>query len=202
MKNYNNLLCEYWFPVPIWRSMLQEITDEEEQEAIRYCKKLQSQTPGRIMTNLGGWQSNDLYEKDLLNTPLYKYFNLIKNVLTKCINELDGSIELKITNFWININGKGDLNASHDHPNSVLSGVFYLTKDNSEIIFERPGDANNYFLSSVQSQSNSYLSFKLVSYTPINKMLLVFPGWVRHKVEPLNKDVERISIAFNTDRVL
>ena len=39
------------------------------------------------------------------------------------------SIHLKITQSWINFTKKGEYHHPHAHPNSLISGVFYVEAD-------------------------------------------------------------------------
>lgn len=189
---------EDWFPTPLWNTYLNEITDEDEINAINFCKQLQSTSEGRQYSNIGGWQSQDYYEKDLVNTPLNKYVKMLLPILSKCLEDLGSKRTIELQNFWININKKGDYNRRHIHQLSVLSGVFYLTKNNSDIVFERNVGIPTYFLENIDSDNNTVPSYRLVSFTPINRVLYVFPSWLYHSVDPSTEDTDRISIAFNT----
>jgi uncharacterized protein (TIGR02466 family) len=104
-----------------------------------------------------------------------------------------GSINLDSS--WINIFREGQLIGYHDHgyqPN-VISGVYYFRapKDCSKIIFK----SSNPFAVSFPHLSSKYTN--LISCEVEQDMIILFPSWLNHKVEPnKNKDL-RISIAFN-----
>jgi uncharacterized protein (TIGR02466 family) len=195
----STLSLEEWFPIPIWYTRLEEITDAEEAEAIAYCKNKQDNlSGGRKLSNVGGWQSEDLYLNEIESTPLSKYFMLIKPLLAQCLKDLDSSLQtLIIDNIWININGKEHYNIPHTHGESILSGVFYLSKNNSNINFIRNIDISTYFLENVRSKNNTPVSFRHLKYLPLNKTLYIFPGWLIHSVEENKQLNERISISFN-----
>ena len=131
---------EYWFPTPIWYGIYENIHETQYNNAIKYCKEVAVINPGRILSNAGGWQSNDFRFKDIINTPLQIFFDEIKPKVKEVLLELGIKNDYYIDNSWININGKGSKNHLHDHPGSSVSGVFYLTENNSEIIFERNRD--------------------------------------------------------------
>ena len=187
---------EQWFSIPIWKTNL-EIDDDTVNECIRFCLDLSMQSEGRVKTNRGGWQSNDLFYKDFINTPLIKYFQNIENKLAGCMKDLDSKASLSFTNSWININRNKNENYAHTHPNSTLSGVFYLTDNNSSIIFTRNEDISTYFLETINSNNNTISSYNYVTYKPCKNDLIIFPSWLRHKVLPADS-AARISVAFNT----
>ena len=49
---------------------------------------------------------------------------------------MSGLMDLQISDYWWNINSKGDYNHPHDHRDSILSGVYYIDipKENSSDI--------------------------------------------------------------------
>ena len=191
-----------WFPTPIWATRLEEITDAEEAEAIAFCKYIQSISPGREVSNKGGWQSNDMFFKDIESTPLCKYFTVINPLISQCLGDLGSNIPYQLDNIWLNINNKHHYNELHDHQYSVLSGVFYLTKNNSKIQFQRNRDMSTYFLEDIRSNNNTHCSYRKVEYLPGNKVLYLFPSWLSHRVLRNDLDTERISIAFNIGKAV
>jgi uncharacterized protein (TIGR02466 family) len=189
--------CEHWFPTPIWYGIYENIYETQYNNAIKYCKELATINPGRTFSNAGGWQSNDLYYKDIINTPLQIFFDEIKPKVKEVLLELGIKYDYYINNSWININGKGSKNHLHDHPGSSVSGVFYLTENNSEIIFERNRDINRYHMSNLHSNGDTFLSYNTLSYTPQQGQYIIFPSWLLHEVKTNNNDSDRISISFN-----
>ena len=195
--NNMSLAVEHWFPTPIWYTTIPDITDEEEAKAIKYCKKLRSKSPGRQLSNVGGWQSNDIPLNEIADTPLHKYFNSVYNTAGECLSQLGINKKYYIDNAWININGEGNYNSVHTHPNSFLSGVFYLTNNNSGLVFVRPAGIDTYSLEMHHSNFDTFLSYNKVTYKPESKVLYLFPSWLPHRVEENKTKGERISIAFN-----
>ena len=193
------LKCENWFPVPIWFSVLPTITDDDNQKAILFCKKKQEESQGRVISNVGGWQSEDLYFDDIKGTPLEKYMSYIEGLVSGCLIDLGMDGNFFIANTWININNTSNKNNLHTHPRAVLSGCFYLTDDNSNLVFQRPVGIDTYFLETYKSKNNTYLSHTNVSYSPSSRNVYLFPGWLPHSVEENTSNKERISVAFNVE---
>jgi hypothetical protein len=88
-----------------------------------YCLEYEKNNKGRVISNLGGFQSSDL---DINILVINKLISLILNnvsYVSKKYFKLEKS--LYISNIWFNINRYKDNNNKHIHPNSLFSGVFY-----------------------------------------------------------------------------
>ena len=191
------MICEQWFPTPIWRGKFNDISEQEYKDAINYCNFLSTKNTGRVISNIGGWQSNDLYLKDILGTPLQIFFEQIKPATGKALYDLGIVRDFKLDNYWININKTNDMNIIHNHPISSIAGCFYLTNNNSSIAFHRNRDVRSFHLDWLGSNGNTILSYHQIKYTPERGQYLIFPSWLEHSVEPSKSIENRISIAFN-----
>ena len=100
-----------------------------------------------------------------------------------------------ITQSWINYTKKTQKHHVHYHPNSLISGVFYLNDDDAKINFYRGDD--QFALSFVIDDFNVFNSGKYQYNTKENGLIL-FPSKTRHDVDIQKSDKVRISIAFNT----
>ena len=162
-----------------------------------YCYDLKKTTQGRVLSNYGGWQSQDLENEDLelkqltteilprVNT-LLKEFKLVNNAY--------------IENMWVNINQKHDFNKLHQHSNSILSGVFYVSAPNNcgKIFFKNPNPLVKHYINSKFILEHNHLTSGDWWFQPQDGMILIFPSWLEHFVLPNESDSDRISIAFNT----
>ena len=159
------------FKVPLFVSLLDlDITSIE-----KYCLDYQDRDEGRILSNVGGYQSNNV-EIPLLAKEISNRLNVF--------SEAYGiSNELEVGNMWININGFKDYNKLHSHHN---------------IVFDNPSqDAMEYTYHNTKFKG--YNSFNSITHWRQAKenSLLVFPGWLKHGVEPNLSNEKRISISFN-----
>lgn len=195
------MILEQWFATPTWYDVFSNISEKEYNDAINYCNDLSRISPGRVISNVGGWQSESLLYEDIKETPLRVFFEQLKPAVKEALTALGVLRELPINNIWININGTNNGNRSHDHPNSSISGVFYLTQNNSEIIFHRNRDIAEYHLEWLESNRKTNLSNTTVSYSPKRGQYLIFPSWLMHSVRPNISTEKRISIAFNVATV-
>jgi len=102
---------------------------------------------------------------------------------------------LSIEQSWINIFKNNQLIGTHEHgyqPN-MLSGCYYhkVPKNSGKIVFKSP----NPFVISFPNQSPDYCT--LYEVEPTEGMILLFPSWLLHKVEPNRSGDTRCSFAFN-----
>lgn len=185
---------ENWFSTPIWESEVKNINNQEIKD---YCLHLKDNTKGVNISNRGGWHSSEI----LLPMPqdLRSLFsNLEIFVNENCFKDI-GVPNLKFGNFWVNVNYPGSYNIAHDHQNSILSGVYYVSVpfDNMGDLVLHRGDNAEYFLKSnverISTRSNSLVAVK----KPIESVFYIFPSWVKHYVESNISQGDRISIAFN-----
>lgn len=161
--------------------------------------KNQINQDGRILSNVNGYQSNDL---DYLNN---SFLNLLKNTIEEKANIFSQQIleinkELSMGNMWLNVNGYKDYNHSHVHPGAIVSGAFYcnVPKENSGAIrFNVNKDVVVFVEEKNISKYNKYNSGCYDIY-PKTLDLLLFPAWLWHEVRPnMNKKEKRITISFN-----
>ena len=185
---------ENWFSTPIWESEIKNINNQEIKD---YCIYLKDNTKGVNISNRGGWHSSEILlpmPQDLRNL----FTNLEIFVNENCFKHI-GVPNLKFGNFWVNINTPNSYNLAHDHQNSILSGVYYVSVpyDNMGDLVLHRGDTAEYFLKSdvgrIGTRTNSLVAIK----KPIESVFYIFPSWVKHHVESNNSQGDRISIAFN-----
>ena len=190
---------ENWFAVPIW---YQDNTLTEKQFVLlkRVCYKIKRDNEdGILASNVGGWHSKRFNLNLLKDYDCAFFVDLINRTTESLLQELDCGFKFNEFNssFWINFNQKDNHNTPHTHPRSLLSYVFYIT-GGSEIVFHsQSGDMSFYLTNIIESNENTYSSFKIVSYEPRPNFLLAFPPFLKHFVKPSQSYDERISIAVN-----
>ena len=185
------------FSVPIQMNELELNTNS----LIEFCYEIKRKNEkGAERSNIGGWQSDNV-----INEPHIEFVKL-KNKIEEVINSYHNDIQFKktynqtIDKIWININQKGQSNVNHVHPFSCLAGVFYLTKENSPIVFCHPyADINTYYWYDELIEEWNEVNSAEWTIEPEPNMLIVFPSWLWHKVTIHKKDTDRISLSFNTN---
>jgi len=167
-----------------------------------YCLSLQSKDKGRVLSNQGGWQSDNLTD---IHKQLNPLFTEIQKHITKFNKTLDLNGKNKLGNLWVNINGYRDSNRVHNHPGSIISGVYYIQtpKNCGDITFINPVEDHLGYIDKSETIDTTK------NYNPYNSTewwlpslvgrLYLFPSWLKHYVTSnLNKKEKRISISFNT----
>jgi hypothetical protein len=101
---------------------------------------------------------------------------------------------------WVNLLATGGKQAMHNHANSFISGVVYLTPTHPEsrtVFMKSPGGHDFSFKNDHAGMTpNAYCADKWVSPQPEPGDLVLFPSWLMHAVPP-NPGPLRITMAFN-----
>ena len=189
---------EYLFSTPIWCTNL----DLNNKKIEKSCKQIKKQNKGRILSNRGGWQSNDLYLTNCEEENFKELFNQIFAIVNAISEKFGIHDDLELNKnsmqFWININKKDDYNIQHNHPRCFLSGVYYVkTPKNCGIIEFHHSNPIQKFWNQLYTKSDNPATFSTITFQPEEGKLIVFPPWLEHTVAPNQNDSDRISIAFN-----
>ena len=105
-----------------------------------------------------------------------------------------------VKEMWVNVLETGGRQAMHNHANSFLSGIVYLTPTHPEartVFMKSPGGTDFIFKNDHQATTpGPYNADKWVSPAPSPGDLVLFPSYLMHAVPP-NPGERRISMAFN-----
>jgi uncharacterized protein (TIGR02466 family) len=184
--------AEPWFPSVIWNADVKGIDND----ALKlYAYERQKFDKGRVISNFGGYQSNDIKSGDNENLDM-----LVKHI-DDAVNEIAVSVGLKpvtLYNVWINVNPPGAYNHTHHHQDAIFSGVYYIDADETQgnINFMRNDGAEYHIPQSMITQMHHFNSSKC-TYPAKTGALYVFPGWLQHSVDGNTSTKDRISISFN-----
>lgn len=183
----------YWFPTPIWSCEL----DYDWNKIVDYAYDLKSKDQGREVSNVNGWQSNDLYHDD--TSPIADFTKILQIKSEECLYEFKLQTNgVELGNYWLNINPPGAFNKSHIHTGSFLSGVYYAkTNDKTGKIQFENDTLKSYIYGEYKSIGDSPITHTDCKYIPKPGMLIIFPSWLPHSVEVNNSCEERISLSFN-----
>jgi len=101
---------------------------------------------------------------------------------------------------WVNVLDNGGRQAMHNHANSFISGVVYLTRTHASartVFMRAPGGTDFAFKNDHASvTTGAYNSDKWISPSPEPGDVVLFPSYLMHAV-PMNAGERRISLAFN-----
>ena len=101
---------------------------------------------------------------------------------------------------WVNVLDTGGHQSVHNHANSFISGVVYLTPthpDSQTVFMKALGGTDFKFKNDhARVQSGPYNSDKWISPAPSPGDMILFPSYLLHSVPP-NPGQRRITLAFN-----
>lgn len=149
--------------------------------------------------------SNKISDREhYYNAKLFDWFDQCIDQVSKIyfLNE----ISLPIISCWINKSSKLEKHHTHHHPNSILSGIFYLTThDKAETVFYYKNPyvemgATSLILASKDLEKNlvDRPSTIMGKVAPEKGKLILFPSSITHGTRP-NPDLHaRYTISFNT----
>lgn len=105
-----------------------------------------------------------------------------------------------IKEMWVNVLDEGGRQAMHNHANSFISGVVYLTPTHPEsqtVFMKSPGGTDFAFKNEhAGTKPGPYSADKWISPAPSPGDMVLFPSYLMHAVPP-NQGARRITLAFN-----
>ncbi len=105
-----------------------------------------------------------------------------------------------IKEMWVNVLDAGGRQAMHNHANSFISGVIYLTPthpDARTVFMKSPGGTDFAFKNEhADVTQGPYNADKWISPQPEPGDMVLFPSYLMHAVPP-NPGPRRITLAFN-----
>jgi uncharacterized protein (TIGR02466 family) len=182
------------FPTLVWKIEL----ERELHEAIAarippLLARLRKDSPP--LAPRQGWQSmQDLHTREECRE------------LVSCVNRAAagvlrflriGAEDIEITGCWATILGPGAEHGMHCHPNSYLSGVYYLsTRPGADAInFHDPRSQAGIIRPPVRELTGENTDQVVVRVK--DGTLLLFPSYLQHSVPANSSSEERTSISFN-----
>ncbi len=186
-----------FFSTPVWATKINNYKEINE-EMFSYIDDLKKKDPdGVTKSNFKGWHSKDF---DLNDEQPKKFVDAIKNNINSSLNDMNWDLNLqsvKISNLWAIINEQGAWNQKHHHSNSDLSAAYYVCahEDCGDIVFydPRPGPVYKHPI----AKSPNILNASVNSIKPEEGMLVLFPSYLEHSVNPNQSNKKRIVISFN-----
>jgi uncharacterized protein (TIGR02466 family) len=177
------------FPTPIYISKLnRDLTNKE----LSFIDKTKSD----CNKNEGNITSNDNY---ILNNKTFKNLKedldlRVKDYFNKVISPTD-AISPYITQSWLNYTETNQYHHKHAHPNSLVSGVFYINchEEHDKIKFF------NERYQTIKPEIKDWNIWNSTSWWFSVKTgdIILFPSSLTHMVETKQGDNTRISLAFN-----
>ena len=190
-----------FFPEPVVKFKFEEAENFNEKLS-EFIYKLQKGDPdGTNKSNKGGWHSKNFKLNDK-NSIQFKFALELQKYIFQTFQALGWKTEnqnIRVKEMWAIINKKDNFNVVHTHPNSFLSAAYYV---------KAPKNCGKFQVESLNI-AKRHLSPEVVDKNEFNAQvaglevsegdLLIFPGYLPHKVAKNESDKDRIVISFNVD---
>ena len=177
------------FPTPIYISKVDRKLTPLELKFVDKNKKDFYKNEGNITTN----NNYILNEKPFTN--IKKELDLtVQDYFDKVISPAN-KITPYITQSWLNYTEKNQYHHKHQHPNSLVSGVFYINchKEHDKIKFFN----DNYKTIKLEIKEWNLWNSESWWFSVKTGDIILFPSSLTHMVETKEGDNTRISLAFN-----
>ena len=176
------------FPTPVIKFELgRQLTDQEMKVLMDYPQ----------VRNQGNAASEERYV--LKNKKLRSLKMFAEECLAKYVEAVYAPSEpfkLDITQSWTNYTNQNEFHHKHSHPNSMVSGVFYVSanEETDKIHFFRKET------DTFRIYTENYNPFNSVAWWfPVKTgELIMFPSYLEHMVETVQSSEMRVSLAFNS----
>ena len=115
--------------------------------------------------------------------------------------ELDYDLQgrkLVLDSLWINVLSPGGVHTSHIHPQSVISGTYYVTVQDGASALKLEDPRLGLMMAAPPRRKKARPENRQFAYVaPAPGTILMWESWLRHEV-PLNQaKSERVSVSFN-----
>jgi uncharacterized protein (TIGR02466 family) len=177
------------FPTPIYISKLDRELTPLELKFVNKSKKDFYKNEGNITTN----NNYILNEKPFVN--LKKELDLrVQDYFDKIISSAN-KITPYITQSWLNYTETNQYHHKHKHPNSLVSGVFYINchEELDKIKFFN----DKYLPIKIEVKDWNLYNSETWWFSVKTGDVILFPSSLTHMVETKQGDNTRISLAFN-----
>ena len=177
------------FPTPIYISKLNRELTPLELKFVDKNKKYFHKNDGNITSN----NNYILNEKPFANIKKELYLR-VQDYFDKIISPAN-NITPYITQSWLNYTETNQYHHKHAHPNSLVSGVFYINCDDK---FDKIKFFNDKY-KTIKPEIKEWNIWNSESWWfPVKTGdIILFPSSLTHMVETKQGDNTRISLAFN-----
>ena len=193
---------KFLFPSLLLQRQLEGVAELNQRLSARILER-EGQGGGVVRSNVGGWHSatDFLRWEGLESGELFQHVASAVKDYAAIERKVDAAaLDLTVTaEAWANVARAGNYAKPHVHPNSNVSGVYYVDAGDSA-----PEAWNSGVLELMDPRNRpgmfetpGTLPFDAFRVTPTTGLLLLFPAWLYHYVHPYKGTRPRISVAFN-----
>lgn len=188
MSNKNNFSILPLFPTTLGAVTISEdLSKLDKVKEFEYTDITSDESVNSFKTEDNQILSNFPKEKEIL----LSYFSNFKNDIL-ALNDN----EFAISSSWATRVEQNGFCQLHDHKNSYYSGVLYLDdiESGGDILFQNPINTGSFLLNPVEWNTFNFETYQL---TAKKNLLLLFPSYLKHRINKYLGTDSRYSIAFN-----
>jgi len=177
------------FPTPIYMSKLDRELSKKELSFVDKSKLDFYKNDGNITSN-----DNYILNQKTFSSLKEDLYLRVQDYFNKVLSTTD-SVTPYITQSWLNYTETNQYHHKHQHPNSLVSGVFYVNchEEFDKIKFFR----NDYQTIKPEIKDWNLYNSETWWFTVKTGDIILFPSSLTHMVETKEGDNTRISLAFN-----
>lgn len=177
------------FGIPLFHSNEYQISKKEKNFLIKSCQTK------RLNEGNNSSSSNQYILNHSELTNLKKYFDSKIEEYTRKYLKISCLTKFYITQSWVNETPQGTYHHEHSHPNSILSAVYFITENLSEITFKRNSPLFSTFQFALEEYNN--LNSESWRMPDVKNSLYLFPSTLKHSVSVNNNKETRYTLSFN-----
>ena len=194
MKPIPNYQIEGLFPTPLYIANRDSDLDSTEKKEIEDIIEEGMYLDSNMTT----------HNTYIFNNKLKKLKQFCEMHIDNYVNQLlnhEEETNYYITQSWLSTTKPGEYHHTHYHSNSLISGTFYISTAEGDMITCVDPNAGNKERG-LKSEPKEHNIWNALEWSlPVNNnLLLLFPSWLSHYV-PINESTRsepRMTIAFNT----
>ena len=137
------------------------------------------------------------------DTDILRHLPILREQISDAVTRYNDNViltsDLMLMQSWLNLNLPGSNHPQHVHPNSIVSGIFYIAaeKNSGNIRFWKNFSIGGL---SIVDNPKAWGRYNFLSYyfEPKPNELFLFPGSLMHSVDTNTTTTNRLSLSFNT----
>ena len=190
-----------FFPEPVFKYKFENFKDLNEELSEYIYKLYDEDRNGLERSNKGGWHSKN-FELAVEGSIQKRFSIIIQKYILSVFQSCGWKTEnqnIRIKEMWAIINKKDNFNVLHTHPNCYLSAAYYVKAPENcgRFQVENPNIAKRHFYPEIKIRNE--LNTEGAGIEISEGDLLIFPGYLPHKVGKNESSKDRIVISFNVD---
>ena len=178
------------FPIPVYISKLDRELTKKELSFVDKSKLDHYKNDGNITSN-----DNYILNQKVFGSLKEDLYLRVEDYFKKVLSYTD-AVTPYITQSWLNYTETNQYHHKHEHPNSLVSGVFYV---NCHEEFDKIKFFKKDLYQAIKPETKDWNLYNSETwwFTVKTGDIILFPSSLTHMVETKEGDNTRISLAFN-----